>query len=111
MWDTHHKLAEFTAGLSVHAIRQLLAGAAYSNETLSPPGVIDKVEEYVQAQLGEDVVEFKKPSHTLKEVVGFSKLKQFIRKELIPRFTARGKKSLAGAGVAGPIGSGKTFIF
>jgi len=111
MWDTHDKLAEFTAGLSVHAIRQLLAGAAYSNEALSPPRVIDKVEEYVQAQLGEDVVEFKKPSHTLEEVVGFSKLKQFIRKELIPRFTARGKKSLAGAGVAGPIGSGKTFIF
>ena len=61
-------------------------------------GLIEKVEQFVKSQLGEDVVEFKKPSHTLADVVGFSKLKEFIRKELIPRFTAKGKKSLAGAG-------------
>jgi len=30
MWSTRRKLAEFTAGLSLHAIRQLLAGAAYA---------------------------------------------------------------------------------
>jgi SpoVK/Ycf46/Vps4 family AAA+-type ATPase len=73
--------------------------------------LIEKVEQFVKSQLGEDVVEFKKPAHTLADVVGFAKLKQFIRKELIPRFTSKGRKSLAGAGVAGPIGSGKTFIF
>lgn len=111
MWSTRQKLSEFTAGLSLHAIRQLLAGAAYANETLGPASVIDKVEAYVKSQLGEDVVEFKKPSHTLDDVVGFSGLKEFIRKELIPRFRSKGKRSLAGAGVAGPIGSGKTFIF
>ncbi|MCA9261372.1 MAG: AAA family ATPase, partial [Planctomycetales bacterium] len=54
---------------------------------------------------------FKKPSHTLKNVVGFAKLKKFLREELIPRFKARGEKSLAGAAVAGPIGCGKTFVF
>ncbi len=111
MWSTQRKLAEFTAGLSLHAIRQLLAGSAYANERLTPAEVIDKVETYVQAQLGEDVVEFKKPTHGLDDVVGFSRLKQFLREELIPRFRAKGKRSLAGAGVAGPIGSGKTFIF
>jgi len=111
MWSTRRKLAEFTAGLSIHAIRQLLAGAAYANETLVPSSVVDKVEAYVQGQLGEDVVEFKKPSHRLEDVIGFSKLKEFIREELIPRFQSKGKRSLAGAGVAGPIGSGKTFIF
>jgi len=111
MWSTPRKLAEFTAGLSIHAIRQLLAGAAYTNETLVPASVIAKVEDYVQAQLGEDVVEFKKPSHRLDDVVGFTRLKEFLQGELIPRFKAKGKKALAGAGVAGPIGSGKTFIF
>ncbi|HYW78921.1 MAG TPA: hypothetical protein VE890_05055, partial [Thermoguttaceae bacterium] len=70
MWSTPRKLAEFTAGLSIHAIRQLLAGAAYTNEKLVPASVITKVEDFVQAQLGEDVVEFKKPSHRLDDVVG-----------------------------------------
>ena len=111
LWAGPQKLAEFTAGLSLHALRQLLAGAAYSNETLVPANVIEQVEDYVQSQLGDDVVEFKKPSHTLDDVVGFTRLKQFLREELIPRFQAEGKKSLAGAAVAGPIGSGKTFMF
>lgn len=111
MWATPAKLAEFTAGLSLHAVRQLLAGAAYAQDTLVPAAVTEKVESYVQAQLGEDVVEFKKPSHTLDDVVGFARLKQFLREELIPRFRSRGKRSLSGAAVAGPIGSGKTFTF
>ncbi|MBN1908307.1 MAG: ATP-binding protein [Pirellulales bacterium] len=111
LWAEPDRLAEFTAGLSLHAIRQLLAGAAYAGETLEPAGVVEKVEAYVQSQLGEDVVEFKKPEHRLDDVIGFTQLKKFLREELIPRFQAKGKRSLAGAGVAGPIGSGKTFIF
>ena len=111
MWSTRRKLAEFTAGLSLHAIRQLLAGAAYAGETLVPGSVIAKVEAFVQSQLGDDVVEFKKPAHSLDDVVGFTALKEFLHKELIPRLKASGKKSISGAGVAGPIGSGKTFIF
>ena len=39
--------------------------------------VFDRVEEFICKQLGEDVVEFKKPKHTLDDVVGFSKLKDF----------------------------------
>jgi SpoVK/Ycf46/Vps4 family AAA+-type ATPase len=73
--------------------------------------LVAKVEEFIKAQVGEDVIEFKKPSHSLKDVVGFTKLKKFIAEELIPRFRAYGDKALPGAGVAGPIGSGKTFIF
>jgi SpoVK/Ycf46/Vps4 family AAA+-type ATPase len=38
-------------------------------------------------------------------------LKQFLRSEFLPRFRATDEKALPGAGVAGPIGSGKTFIF
>jgi hypothetical protein len=103
-------LADFTAGLNLHALRQLLAGAAHSGEPLTPGGVIGKVEEFIKAQLGEDVIEFKKPEHDLEDVVGFSNLKQFLRDELIPRFKARGEAALPGAAVAGAIGSGKTFL-
>ena len=103
-------LADFTAGLNLHALRQLLAGAAHDGGPLTPGGVIGKVEEFIRAQLGEDVVEFKKPEHTLKDVVGFADLKAFLKAELIPRFQASGEAALPGAAVAGAIGSGKTFL-
>ena len=109
LWGTNHDLAAFTAGLSVHALRQLLLGA--SREELAPGDVVGKVEEFIQAQVGEDVVEFKKPSHKLEHIKGNTKLKAFIKSELLPRFLAPKEKALTGAGVAGPIGGGKTFIF
>ncbi len=111
LWSTTAALGECTAGLSIHALRQMLAGAAYTGEPLSPEGVFAKVEEYIRTRLGEDVVEFKKPSHSLDDVIGFTRLKKFLGDELIPRFKAEGDKALPGAAVAGAIGSGKTFIF
>lgn len=111
LWGSNRDLAAFTAGLSVHALRQLLLGAAYSREELAPGDVVGKVEEFIQAQVGEDVVEFKKPSHKLEHVKGNRKLKAFLQSELLPRFRAPKEKALTGAGVAGPIGGGKTFIF
>ena len=111
LWAGPKEAAEFTAGLSLHAIRQLLAGAAHSSDrTLHPADVIAKVEQFIQTQLGEDVVEFQKPEHTLEQVVGFANLKRFLREELIPRFRAEGDAAIAGAAVAGAIGSGKTFL-
>ena len=111
LWSTPQLLGECTAGLSLQALRQMLAGAAYTGETLTPDGVFQKVEEYIRTQLGDDVVDFKKPGHTLRDVVGFTRLKDFLQRELIPRFKAKGAKALPGAAVAGAIGSGKTFIF
>ena len=111
LWAGRDELVRFTAGLSLHALRQLLIGAAHSGHPLSAAEVIGKVEEFIRAQLGDDVVEFKKPSHTLDDVVGFTKLKQFIADELLPRFRSSGADALSGAAVAGPIGGGKTFIF
>ena len=111
LWSTTQVLGECTAGLSLHALRQMLAGAAYTGEELSPDGVFAKVEEFIRTSLGEDVVEFKKPEHRLTDVIGFTKLKKFLADELIPRFKASGDKALPGAAVAGAIGSGKTFIF
>ncbi|TWT29193.1 ATP-dependent zinc metalloprotease FtsH [Posidoniimonas corsicana] len=111
LWSSPQALGACTAGLSLQALRQLLAGAAYTGDAVTPDSVFDKVEEYIRSQLGDDVVDFKKPSHALKDVVGFSSLKEFLSRELIPRFKAKGAKALPGAGVAGAIGSGKTFIF
>lgn len=104
-------LARMTAGLSLHALRQLLVGAAHAGKAVTPADVIDQVEHFIIAQLGEGVVEFKRPTHTLDAVVGYTALRTFIRTEMIPRLRAGGEGALAGAAVAGPIGAGKTFIF
>ncbi len=64
-------LAEGTAGLSIHALRQLLLAATYSQRPVSRVDVVNQVEHFIQAQLGDDVIEFKKPVHSLKDVVGF----------------------------------------
>ena len=111
LWGSQAQLAMFTAGLSIQALRQLLIAACYAGEKLRPETVIGKVSEFIQAQLGEDVVEFKKPSHTLKEVVGNRKLVAFLKTQLIPRITSTGADALPGMSVCGPIGSGKSFIF
>jgi SpoVK/Ycf46/Vps4 family AAA+-type ATPase len=105
------EFVELTAGLSIYALSQLVKGASHEGVTLTPTEVVAKVEAYVQSQLGEDIVEFKKPGHALEDVVGFSQLKEFVRDELIPRFQSSGPDALPGAAICGPIGSGKTFIF
>jgi hypothetical protein len=112
LWSSQRELAELCAGLNIHALRQMLKEATCFNQKLSRERVIEKVEEFVKTQLGNDVVEFKKPSHSLdRDVVGSHGLKQFIHHHLIPRMTKCGKNSLTGAAISGPIGSGKTFIF
>ncbi len=104
-------LAEATAGLSLHALRQLLLLAEYNKEPVRREAVTDQVEQFIQSQLGEDVVEFSKPVHKLTDVVGFSKLKEFLSRYLMPRMKLTDDRALPGAAIAGPIGSGKTFIF
>ncbi|MHC5053975.1 MAG: AAA family ATPase [Planctomycetota bacterium] len=111
LWGREEDLARFSAGLSIHALMQLLKGACHEGKPLSAADVIAKVEEHIQAQLGEDIVELKRPGHSIADVVGFSKLKAFLNEELIPRFRSTGPDALPGAAVCGPIGGGKTFMF
>ena len=111
LWGTQAQLAMLTAGLSIQALRQLLLSACYSGEKLEPEDVIGKVSEFIQGQLGEDVVEFKKPEHSLKDIIGNQKLVAFLKTQLIPRITSTGPDAIPGMSVCGPIGSGKTFIF
>ncbi len=111
LWGTEDELAIATAGLTVMALMQILKGAAHDRAALTQDDVIARVEDFIKNQIGEDMVEFKKPSHTLEQVVGFTALKNFIRAELLPRFASAGDDALPGAAVCGPIGGGKTFIF
>ena len=111
LWSDEATLAKYTAGLSIHALRRVMIEAAHRGTPLTPDDVVDQVEAFISAQLGDDVVEFKKPSHTLEHVIGNTKLKAFFDSELIPRFKSEGDDALPGAAVAGPIGGGKTFIF
>ena len=111
LWGTQSQLAMLTAGLSIQALRQLLLSTRYSGEKLQPEEVINKVSEFIQGQLGEDVVEFKKPAHSLKDIVGNQRLIDFLKTQLIPRITSTGPDAISGMSVCGPIGSGKTFIF
>lgn len=111
LWGSADDLAGLSAGLTIHALMQLLRGAFHGGGRLSMEDVVAKVEEHIKGQLGEDIVEFKKPAHRLDDVVGFSKLKGFLKRELIPRFKSTGRDALPGAAVCGPIGGGKTFIF
>ncbi len=109
--DQSLALAEATAGLSIHALRQLLLAAAYNGKAVSREDVVRQVEAFIQTQLGEDVVEFKKPEHSLEQVVGATRLKDFLSKYMLPRLKLPDDRALPGAAVAGPIGGGKTFIF
>ncbi|MDA1276948.1 MAG: ATP-binding protein [Verrucomicrobia bacterium] len=111
LWGTSEDLTKLTAGLSLHALLQILKGAAYDQSPLTQKTVVAKVETFIQSQLGDDIVEFKKPEHSLEDVIGFHRLKAFLQKELMPRFKGTRGDALAGAAVCGPIGGGKTFIF
>ena len=104
-------VAEATAGLSLHAMRQLLLAADYAGKPIARQDTTLQVEQFIQSQLGEDVIEFKKPVQSLKDVIGFSKLKDFLTTYLIPRMKLADDRALPGAAIAGPIGGGKTFIF
>ena len=100
------KLANQTAGLSIQSLRQLIVSGDTSLNKIT-----EKVKEYIISQLGEGVVDFERPRHSLNDVVGFTRLKKFLKEELIPRFQATDDSAISGIAVSGPIGSGKTFIF
>ncbi len=111
LWSAPETLAKLTAGLSIHALSQLLKGAVHEDRELRQAEVVEKVEDFIQGQLGDDIVEFKKPEHGLDSVIGYTRLKAFLKEELVPRFASSGDDALPGAAVCGPIGAGKTFIF
>jgi SpoVK/Ycf46/Vps4 family AAA+-type ATPase len=105
------EVAEATAGLSLHAIAQLAKASVHTRRPLAAGDIVRAVEDFLERQLGEGVVEVTRPAHRLADVVGNRRLKAFLSEEMIPRLRMGGSAALAGAAIAGPIGSGKTFIF
>ena len=100
--DDIDSVAEQTAGLAIQALRQLLL-----SRDISPENMAKKVEAYMESQLGEGVVEFKRPTHDIDDCKGHSKVKTFAENVLLPGFE---NGSIGGAAFGGPIGGGKTFI-
>ncbi|TSC71922.1 MAG: hypothetical protein G01um101470_462 [Parcubacteria group bacterium Gr01-1014_70] len=86
-------------------------GVSHESRALGLGEVVEKVREFIQMQLSEDVVEYKYPSHKITDLVGYNKLKQFMRQYLMPRIKASGAEAISGAIICGPIGGGKTFMF
>ena len=111
LWSSQQTFAKLTGGLSMHALRRVLVNSCHLGCPVTSKDVIEAVEEHIRGQLGEDVIEFKKPEHTLDDVIGFTALKGFLRREFVPRMESTGLDSLPGAAVCGPIGGGKSFIF
>ncbi len=94
-------LGEATAGLSIHALRQLMLASTYFRRPVSRDDVVRQVEQFIQSQLGEDVVEFKKPKHTLKDIVGFTNLKKFLEEYMMPRLKLPDDRALPGLRLPG----------
>lgn len=110
------ELAAFTAGLTIHALRQLLIGASHDAAAGRGPlkfrAVTKQVERFIQAQLGGDeVVEFLRPEHKIADLIGFEELKQFIIEEIIPGLRLMTKDAISSIIVCGPNRSGKTYTF
>lgn len=98
-------LVDQTSGLSLHAVRQLLCSG-----DLSPQNISAKVEEYMVGQLGEGVVEFKRPAHLISDCMGNTQIKRFFQSDLLPGIRAADDTAMAGCVVCGPIGAGKTYL-
>lgn len=110
LWGADQDLIQVSEGLSVYALSQLLNGVVYERRRLEPGDVIAEVEKNIKRLLGDEVVEFKRPRHRLKDVVGYRGLKVFLQEEVIPRIRSTGGDALPAAIACGPLGVGKTFI-
>lgn len=108
--DKKKELSQLTAGLNILALRRLLKNAAHSGGLIKQEDVTAEVKRFIEKELG-DIVEFKIPTHSLCDVVGCSKTKEYVKNKVIPRFKSTGKDSLPGITVCGPIGGGKTYFW
>lgn len=104
------ELSQLTAGLSILALRRLLKKASHAKGVITRKEIINEVKRFIERELG-DIVEFKAPAHNLSDVVGCRKIKEYVKKKVIPRFRSTKKDSLPGVTICGPIGSGKTYFW
>jgi SpoVK/Ycf46/Vps4 family AAA+-type ATPase len=110
LWGTKKELSKVTAGLTILALRGILQKASYVGNEISLANITEEVKKFIKMEIG-DIVELKVPKHTLKDVYGFSKIKEYVKDKVVPRFKSTGSDALPGATICGPIGVGKTFFW
>jgi len=108
--ESQKSLAQLTAGLRLNGIEDIFLEAAHSKDEIDRFAVIEKVNQVLTKQVGA-YIEILKPTHTLKDVLGNSLLKQKLKglKKRLKSFDPEVVPS--GILVSGPNGVGKTYIF
>jgi len=101
-------LAQMTAGMSRVALDRVLS-EAIAGPKLSVERLKEKKKEIIQAEC-HGLLEFIEPSHSIDMVAGHGKAKQLLKQAA--RAITTGKRDVVPMGflIAGPIGTGKTFL-
>jgi ATP-dependent 26S proteasome regulatory subunit len=101
-------LAQMTAGMSRVALDRVLT-EAISGPKLTVERLKEKKKEIIQAEV-HGLLEFIEPAHSIDMVSGHAKAKQLLRQAA--KAITTGKRDVVPMGflIAGPIGTGKTFL-
>jgi len=104
------KMSFLTAGLTLKGIKHLFLSAGYRETKLDEKQVLEKTNEILGKELG-NAIEIFKPKHDFKAVIGASKIKDQLKRQI--KLIKLGVPSICPVGilVSGPNGVGKTFIF
>jgi SpoVK/Ycf46/Vps4 family AAA+-type ATPase len=102
-------LAKTTAGLSRINLDRVLTEATERQIRITPDLLKDKKKEIIQAEC-HGLLEFIEPAHALDAVAGHARAKQMLRQAASALKKGRLEVLPMGYLVAGPVGTGKTFL-
>ncbi len=102
-------LAKTTAGLSRINLDRVLTEATERQIRITPELLKDKKKEIIQAEC-HGLLEFIEPAHALDAVAGHARAKQMLRQAASALKKGRLEVLPMGYLVAGPVGTGKTFL-
>ncbi len=102
-------LAKTTAGLSRINLDRVLTEATERQIRITPELLKDKKKEIIQAEC-HGLLEFIEPAHALDAVAGHARAKQMLRQAASALRKGRLEVLPMGYLVAGPVGTGKTFL-
>ncbi len=102
-------LAKMTAGLSRINLDRLLTEAMESGARITPDVLKEKKKEIIQAEC-HGLLEFIEPAYTLDVVAGHVRAKEMLRNAAAALKKGRIEVMPMGYLVAGPVGTGKTFL-
>ena len=103
-------MADSSAGLSLTSLDQLVQGSLSGATRLGPAELRLQVASIIESELGE-YLELKRGNRKLDAVIGNAKLKEVLQRYITILRAGRADAAPTGFLVAGPNGTGKTFIF